>query len=173
MQLLATTLTFASGAAAYINSMSAPASVQRGQAFTAQLNSSIYVQNYDDFGVVWGLAPPNLNTSACVGCVGRRIGYTNLFGDKADVQVPPSGTVGVQVTVPADQAPGEYLLIAGASYLVGVSFFHPLHPWSQANACLSILVLTCFLRRLRGSLGSIILILQFRSASNGALMFHI
>uniref|UniRef100_UPI0035B6ABFF Necrosis-inducing secreted protein 1 n=1 Tax=Pyricularia oryzae TaxID=318829 RepID=UPI0035B6ABFF len=105
----------------YINSMSAPASVQRGQAFTAQLNSSIYVQNYDDFGVVWGLAPPNLNTSACVGCVGRRIGYTNLFGDKADVQVPPSGTVGVQVTVPADQAPGEYLLIAGASYLVGAS----------------------------------------------------
>ncbi|TLD09647.1 hypothetical protein PspLS_11747 [Pyricularia sp. CBS 133598] len=121
MQLLATTLAFAAGAAAYINGMSAPASVQRGQVFTAELNSSIYIQNNDDFGVVWGLSPPNVNASACVGCVGRRIGYTNLFGDKADVQVPPSGTVGVPVTVPADQAPGQYILMAGASYLVGAS----------------------------------------------------
>ncbi|TLD11146.1 hypothetical protein PgNI_05481 [Pyricularia grisea] len=121
MQLLATALTFAAGAAAYINGMSAPATVKRGEAFTAQLNSSIYIQNYNDFGVVWGLSRSNLNASACAGCVGRFLGYTNLFGNTPDVKVPSSGTVGVQVTVPADQLPGEYKLVAGASYLVGAS----------------------------------------------------
>ncbi|TLS24974.1 hypothetical protein PpBr36_06927 [Pyricularia pennisetigena] len=125
MQLLATALSFAAGAAAYINGMSAPATVQRGQAFTAELNSSIYIQNYNDFGVVWGLSSPNVDAGACPGCVGRFIGYTNLFGNAADVKVPPSGTVGVQITVPADQSPGQYKLVAGASYLAsGVTGFN-------------------------------------------------
>ncbi|KAL8393927.1 hypothetical protein RB595_003622 [Gaeumannomyces hyphopodioides] len=125
MQLLNTILAIAvaaAPAAAYIDGLaSAPATASPGQAITATLHSSIYIQNNDDFGVVWGLAPPSINQGNCGSCIGRRIGYTNVFGPQAEVTVPPGGEFNVSVTIPEGTQAGEYALVAGASYLVGAS----------------------------------------------------
>ncbi|KAL8284374.1 hypothetical protein RB597_001614 [Gaeumannomyces tritici] len=135
MQLLNTILALAAAAApaaAYIDGLtSAPATASAGQTITATLHSSIYIQNFDDYGVVWGLAPASINQGNCGTCVGRRIGYTNVFGPQAGVTVPPNGDFDVSVTIPEGTQAGQYALVAGASYLVGASGVTGFHLYNK------------------------------------------
>lgn len=62
------------GTSAYIYNMTAPATGASGESVTATLYTSIYIQNYDDFGIVWGLTP----RITCDNCVGQKLEYTNL-----------------------------------------------------------------------------------------------
>jgi necrosis-inducing secreted protein 1 len=75
LAVAATSLASLPSTFAYIYSISTPEAGKVGQPIPVTLNTSIYIQNYDDFGVIWGLAPPNFQ---CEGCVGPKLGYTNL-----------------------------------------------------------------------------------------------
>lgn len=101
---------------AYISSMTAPATAKAGSTITATMSASIYVQNWDDFGIVWGLAPQEWNCGDIV-CVGQRIAYTPLFPDN----VPQPGNFTIDVAVPKSFSAGKYNLVAAIPYLVGVS----------------------------------------------------
>lgn len=59
----------------YITNMTAPATATAGSNVTATLQTAIYVQNWDDFSIIWGLATPEY---ACDTCVGTQIGYNTL-----------------------------------------------------------------------------------------------
>ncbi|KAH8895719.1 hypothetical protein GQ53DRAFT_31280 [Thozetella sp. PMI_491] len=101
----------------YIASMKAPATASPGQTIQVTLTDSIYIQNWDDFGIIWGIQNP---TYMCDGCIGTRIGWTNLFGDGATTE-PPSGDWTVDVTIPETQPTGNFVLNAAVPYLVGAS----------------------------------------------------
>jgi hypothetical protein len=58
-----------------VTNMYAPTSASPGQNITAILTAESYIQNWDDFGVVWGLKSPSLN---CSECAGTKISYNNL-----------------------------------------------------------------------------------------------
>lgn len=66
---------FPNAALAYIDNISAPTSASAGQSVPVSLHTSIYIQNYNDFGVIWGLSQPAI---WCPNCVGLKIGYTNF-----------------------------------------------------------------------------------------------
>ncbi|KAL1844013.1 hypothetical protein VTK73DRAFT_2682 [Phialemonium thermophilum] len=104
-------------AGAYITSVVVPATAHAGDTIQATLTTSIYVQNYDDFGVIWGVGPPQ---PLCPECVGRLIGYTNLVGEGAPT-VPASGNFTVDVTLPPDLHAGSVGITAGIPFLVGAS----------------------------------------------------
>jgi hypothetical protein len=55
--------------------MTAPGSASPGQNITAVLHTEGYIQNLDEFGVIWGLKSANLT---CPECVGQRISYNDL-----------------------------------------------------------------------------------------------
>ncbi|KAI1768071.1 hypothetical protein GGR53DRAFT_34479 [Hypoxylon sp. FL1150] len=101
---------------AYISSMTAPATAKSGSNITVTLTASIYVQNWDDFGIVWGLAPDTWNCGD-ITCVGQRIAYTPLFPD----HVPQPGNFTIDVPVPESFDAGNYNLVAAIPYLVGAS----------------------------------------------------
>ena len=63
-------------AVGYIYALTAPSHASPGQQIRATLSESIYIQNWDDFGIIWGLLPAAWGS--CAGCVGSKIGYTNL-----------------------------------------------------------------------------------------------
>lgn len=63
------------GSTAYIFNMTAPPTATPGKNITATLYTSIYVQNFVDFGIIWGISAPEV---ACPTCVGRQLDYTNL-----------------------------------------------------------------------------------------------
>ncbi|KAI1405727.1 hypothetical protein F4819DRAFT_377366 [Hypoxylon fuscum] len=101
---------------AYITGMSAPATAKAGANLTVGMTAAIYVQNWDDFGIVWGLAPAAWDCGEYV-CVGQRIGYTPLFPNN----IPQPGNFSLQVSVPQGFTPGDYKLVAAIPYLVGAS----------------------------------------------------
>lgn len=59
----------------YIIGFTAPESAAAGSNITATLQTAIYVQNWQDFSIVWGLSTPEYS---CSNCVGTQIGYTPL-----------------------------------------------------------------------------------------------
>ena len=73
---LAASLAVLPGSMAYIYNMTSPATASAGKDITATLYTSIYIQNYNDFGIIWGLGNP---TQSCDGCVGEYITFTNLM----------------------------------------------------------------------------------------------
>ncbi|KAI1215132.1 uncharacterized protein F4807DRAFT_21869 [Annulohypoxylon truncatum] len=103
-------------ASAYITNVAAPESAKAGSTVAATLTASIYIQNWNDYGIIWGLAPASVNCADVV-CVGQQIAYTSLYPDHE----PQPGTFTVDVQVPATMAAGDYQLIAAIPYLVGAS----------------------------------------------------
>ncbi|KAI0490518.1 hypothetical protein F4859DRAFT_11180 [Xylaria cf. heliscus] len=106
-------------ASATIGSISTPATVAAGDNITVTLGTSIYIQNWEDFSIIWGLAPTRFGGQGSDGqvYVGTQIGYTPLFG--TDTEKLNSFTVDVQI--PEQQTPGDWLLVAAVPYLVGAS----------------------------------------------------
>ncbi|XXH00504.1 hypothetical protein Hte_006850 [Hypoxylon texense] len=101
---------------AYLTSMSAPTTAKAGSTITTTLTAGIYIQNWDDFGIIWGLVPPSWNCGDII-CVGRRIAYTPLFPDNE----PEPGNFTIDVDIPEDFEAGSYNLVAAIPYLVGAS----------------------------------------------------
>jgi hypothetical protein len=106
-----------------IGSLSAPATAAAGQTITATLGTSIYIQNWEDFSIIWGLASPHYGGQGSDGTiyVGTQIGYTALYG--SDIEKLNSFTV--DVTIPENQPAGDWLLVAAVPFLVGVSSIYP------------------------------------------------
>ncbi|GAW18933.1 hypothetical protein ANO14919_084160 [Xylariales sp. No.14919] len=123
--LAATALAGLASASPMISSLSTPSTVAAGQIITATLNTSIYIQNWEDFSIIWGLAPPNVGGQGSNGeiYVGTQIGYTNLYG--ANIEKLNSFTV--DVTIPESQPAGNWRLLAAVPYLVGASGLVDLH----------------------------------------------
>ncbi|KAI2608581.1 uncharacterized protein GGS25DRAFT_283873 [Hypoxylon fragiforme] len=103
-------------ASAYITNLAAPESAKAGTTIKATLTASIYIQNWDDFGIIWGLTPNH----PVVGdelYIGQRIAYTPLFPDN----VPKPGQFTVDVPIPKGFQTGDFKLYAAIPYLVGAS----------------------------------------------------
>ncbi|KAI0169568.1 hypothetical protein GGR52DRAFT_573632 [Hypoxylon sp. FL1284] len=113
--VFASVLAVAPFSSAYLSSLKAPETVKAGTTMRANMTATIYIQNWDDFGIVWGLAPVDMNCGDEV-CVGQRIDYTPLFP-----KVPELGTFSTPVKVPDTITPGTYNLVAAIPYLVGAS----------------------------------------------------
>ncbi|OTA67770.1 hypothetical protein K449DRAFT_319022, partial [Hypoxylon sp. EC38] len=101
---------------AYIANLDAPSSAKAGSTVTATLTATSYIQNWDDYSIIWGLAPDYMDCGDIV-CVGRQISYTALYPDNE----PPLGNFTVDVPIPDSFSPGNYKLVAAIPYLVGVS----------------------------------------------------
>ncbi|KAI8952225.1 hypothetical protein F4801DRAFT_234020 [Xylaria longipes] len=102
-----------------ISSLHTPATVLAGDNITATLNTSIYIQNWEDFSIIWGLAPTQFGGQGSDGniYVGTQIGYTPLYGtDTAKLN-----SFIVDVTIPESQPAGDWLLVGAVPYLVGAS----------------------------------------------------
>ncbi|KUI53797.1 hypothetical protein VP1G_01130 [Cytospora mali] len=113
--LAAATLAAAPTAMGYITGFTAPATGTAGSNVTATLQTASYSQNWDDFGIVWGLSTPEY---ACDTCVGTQIGFTTLTG-KEGLTYPYTFTE--SVTIPAGTSAGDYILNAAIPHLVGAS----------------------------------------------------
>ncbi|KAI0552115.1 hypothetical protein F4679DRAFT_98255 [Xylaria curta] len=102
-----------------ISALNTPATVVAGENFTATLNTSIYIQNWEDFSIIWGLAPTQYGGQGSDGTtyVGTQIGYTPLYG--TDTAKLNSFTV--EVPIPENQPAGDWMLVAAVPYLVGAS----------------------------------------------------
>ncbi|KAI0851546.1 hypothetical protein F5Y00DRAFT_230059 [Daldinia vernicosa] len=114
--LLATALAALPLSSAYITNIAAPASAKAGSTVSVTLTAAIYIQNWDDFGIVWGLAPEAWDCGDIV-CVGRRVAYTSLFPDNQ----PQPGQFTIDVPIPDSFTAGDYKLVAAIPYLVGAS----------------------------------------------------
>lgn len=115
-----TTLTTLATASPMISALSTPATVAAGDNITATLSTSIYIQNWEDFGIVWGLAPPRYGGQGADGgeiYVGTQVAYTALYGN--DVNKLNNFTV--DLAIPESQPAGDWLLVAAVPYLVGAS----------------------------------------------------
>ncbi|KAL7422209.1 hypothetical protein Q5752_002855 [Cryptotrichosporon argae] len=101
-------------AAARIYNLSAPATVRSGDDVTAVLYNENYIQNWDDFGIVFGLLPAAIN---CTTCVGELVAYYNLY----DNATYPPLSRNYTFTFPVPVSNGSYLLKAAVPHLVGAS----------------------------------------------------
>ncbi|KAI2470836.1 hypothetical protein F4781DRAFT_159470 [Annulohypoxylon bovei var. microspora] len=113
---LASALAAAPLSSGYITNVAAPESAAAGTTVTATLTASIYIQNWNDYGIIWGLAPASVDCGDVV-CVGQQIAYTSLYPNNE----PQPGTFTVDVAIPASMGAGDYNLIAAIPYLVGAS----------------------------------------------------
>lgn len=100
---------------AYIAGFTAPASAGAGSTFNATLDTASYSQNWDDFGIIWGLATPEYD---CDTCVGTQIGFTIIDGTEG-LTYPYTFTDAV--TIPVGTSAGSYILKAAIPRLIGVS----------------------------------------------------
>ncbi|KAI1284774.1 hypothetical protein F5Y07DRAFT_347666 [Xylaria sp. FL0933] len=115
--LTAAALAGLASASPLISKMNTPPTVVAGDNMTVTLNTSIYIQNWEDFSIIWGLAPTTLSGQGSEIYVGTQIGYTNLYG--TDIEKLNSFTV--DVAIPESQPAGDWLLVAAVPYLVGAS----------------------------------------------------
>ncbi|OXB39142.1 hypothetical protein J007_01045 [Cryptococcus neoformans] len=106
--------------------VSVPEKASPGKIIIATLSSSSYIQNWDDFGVIWGLVHEG---KECDGCVGQEIGYQNLYKDPSYSTQP--GNVSFQVTIP-DTTMGSYTFVAAVPHLVGASGETGINYFTQA-----------------------------------------
>ncbi|KAI0205159.1 hypothetical protein F4808DRAFT_456156 [Astrocystis sublimbata] len=103
-----------------ISRLQTPTEVHAGDNVTATLSTSIYIQNWEDFSIIWGLAPTQYGGQDAQSSqiyVGQQIGYTQLYG--TDTAKLTNFTV--QVQIPESQPAGEWLLVGAVPYLVGAS----------------------------------------------------
>jgi Nis1 family len=145
--VVAATLASFPGTLAWITGITAPSVAHPGDNITVIVGNSIYIQNEDEFGIIWGLATPQLATYA--GAIGTEIGYTDLkyvifwllgiflptfgklFAPLTDMlpsargptapKVPASGTFSVDVSIPHSQSTGDFVLFGAVPTLAGVS----------------------------------------------------
>jgi hypothetical protein len=117
LRSLAALAVLPAAALAKIDSFKVPATAAAESTISVELTTSIYIQNWDDFGIVWGIGYPAWK---CDGCVGTEIAWTNLHGSDAPT-VPAGGKFTVDVKLPASYGPGDYIFHAGIPYLVGAS----------------------------------------------------
>ncbi|KAI1084190.1 hypothetical protein F5B20DRAFT_287388 [Whalleya microplaca] len=117
---------------AWFTNLEVPSAATAGQKVTATLTAGIYIQNWDDFGIVWGLAPESINCGNQI-CVGTKIQYTPLYPDN----VPKPGKFPVDVTIPAGFTPGTYKLFAAVPYLVGASGMTQIQTWNSTITVLA------------------------------------
>lgn len=61
---------------AYLSTLVAPGIAHPGDRINVTLQTAIYIQNYEEFGIIWGLSRP---AQSCATCVGRQISYTDLL----------------------------------------------------------------------------------------------
>lgn len=73
--LAAAALALAPTAMGYITGFNAPSTATAGSNITATMQTAIYVQNWEDYSIIWGLSIPE---NSCETCVGTQIGYTTL-----------------------------------------------------------------------------------------------
>lgn len=106
--------------------VSVPDKASPGEIITAILSSSSYIQNWDDFGVIWGLVREG---QECDGCIGQEIGYQNLYKDPSYPTQP--GNVSLQVTIP-NITTGSYTFVAAVPHLVGASGETGINYFTQA-----------------------------------------
>ncbi|KAI0167551.1 hypothetical protein BJ166DRAFT_237558 [Pestalotiopsis sp. NC0098] len=102
-------------ASAYVNAVTGPETAAAGSDITATVTTSIYVQNWVDYGIVWGIAPVTYNC-ANYNCVGQQIAYTAGYPDSF-----PLGNFTQDLTVPSSLSAGDYQVFAAVPYLVGAS----------------------------------------------------
>ncbi|CAJ2507199.1 Uu.00g083850.m01.CDS01 [Anthostomella pinea] len=119
--LLAAALALPTLTSAYIASISTPPTAAAGSSVTATVHTSIYIQNWVDFGIVWGLASAQYGGQASDGTIyiGTQVDYTTLYGTGVEDSSRNSFTV--DVPIPADWPAGEWLLVAAVPFLVGAS----------------------------------------------------
>ncbi|KAK8016569.1 hypothetical protein PG993_014758 [Apiospora rasikravindrae] len=99
---------------AYIYGFEAPATAVAGSTIKANLMTSIYVQNYVDYSIIWGITATGGGSCAPDTCVGKQIGYQNFYPEEV-----PLGNFTVDVTIPKDTPAGDSVLTAAIPYLVG------------------------------------------------------
>ncbi|OCF55290.1 hypothetical protein L486_07403 [Kwoniella mangroviensis CBS 10435] len=83
-----------------------------GQNISVIVSSQSYIQNWDDFGIVWGLL--GSNSQNCTECLGMEIGYENVYSNNT------LGNTTYSVQLP-NTTTGNYYLKAAVPYLVGAS----------------------------------------------------
>ncbi|WWD01525.1 hypothetical protein V866_008470 [Kwoniella sp. B9012] len=83
-----------------------------GQNISVTVTSYSHIQNWDDFGIVWGLLRDD--NDDCVECVGMEMGYENLYGNNT------LGNTTYSLQLP-NTTTGAYYLKAAVPYLVGAS----------------------------------------------------
>ncbi|KAI0871391.1 hypothetical protein GGS24DRAFT_60356 [Hypoxylon argillaceum] len=112
-----------------INSLSAPATAAAGDNITVTLDTSIYIQNWEDFSIIWGLTSPSVGGAGADGTIyiGTQIGYTNLYG----TPIEQLNSFTVQLAIPESQPAGDWLLVAAVPYLVGASGSTSLHSFNS------------------------------------------
>nr|ODN99725.1 hypothetical protein L204_02158 [Cryptococcus depauperatus CBS 7855] len=115
LSVITALVAFASVAFAKVNQVSVPSKAIPGESITAQVSSTSYIQNWDDFGIIWGLVQQG---HECEGCVGREIGYQNLYNEPSYPNQP--GNYSFQVTIPQVDT-GSYIFVAAVPHLVGAS----------------------------------------------------
>ncbi|WWC61229.1 uncharacterized protein I303_103809 [Kwoniella dejecticola CBS 10117] len=109
-------------ASAKIYHISLPEQALPGENITVTVSSSSYIQNWDDFGIIWGLVGEN---HGCEGCVGQEIGYENLYGNNT----LGNSTYSVQLPNTTTRA---YTFVAAVPYLVGASGETGIHYFNQS-----------------------------------------
>ncbi|KAI1266512.1 hypothetical protein F5Y18DRAFT_425756 [Xylariaceae sp. FL1019] len=102
-----------------IGSLSTPSTVAAGSSIKATLGTSIYVQNWEDYNIVWGIAPAALHVGVGTNnpAIGTQIAYTPLYG--TDTEKLNNFTV--EVAIPATQPAGAWQLVAAVPYIVSAS----------------------------------------------------
>ncbi|KAI0398081.1 hypothetical protein F5Y17DRAFT_454391 [Xylariaceae sp. FL0594] len=112
-----------------IGSLSTPPRAAAGSTIKTTLGTSIYVQNWEDFAIIWGITSPKVGGQAADGTIyiGQQIGYTPLYGTKTE----RLNSFAVNVTIPADIPTGDWLLVAAVPYLVGLSGLTDIHSFNS------------------------------------------
>ncbi|KAG8167476.1 hypothetical protein KVR01_003165 [Diaporthe batatas] len=103
-----------------IDSFTAPAEAAAGSNITATFQTSIYIQNWVDFGVVlaYKSQPTPFMTTRLERKLDIHLLSTSLYGKEA-LEYPY--TFDLDVAIPEGFAAGEYVLRAAIPYLVGAS----------------------------------------------------
>lgn len=112
-------------ASAYIYNMTAPETAVAGSQVTATLDTAIYIQNWVDYSITWGIAPASWDCGESV-CIGTQVDFTAIYPDS-----PPLNSFTVDVTLPASLSAGDYKLVAAIPYLVGASGLFDVHAFSS------------------------------------------
>ena len=73
--LAAAAFAVAPSAMAYITQISVPESAAIDSTITADITEAVYIQNWDDFGIVWGLTSPG---NEYPDTAGYEIGFTDV-----------------------------------------------------------------------------------------------
>ncbi|KAH8751925.1 hypothetical protein F5883DRAFT_621497 [Diaporthe sp. PMI_573] len=113
--LAVATLAVAHTAMGKIDTMTAPAEAAAGSNITATFQTSIYSQNFVEYGIIFALQKPA--DTVFPWTVGTQIGYTPLTGKEA-LEYPY--TFDEDVSIP-EGFTGDYVLRAAIPYLVGAS----------------------------------------------------